>query len=145
MSTELRWRLGAWMVGAGILGILSSLFWIGSTGFAFLCLAGGLLGALIANPFRLIQRLRNHTIVEPVFRLRPLGMIGFVVFILFLLIPYAIGDWLLTIVGEGFERSAPADPAEDDTVDQDPLLEGYDTIFTPAPRRGVFRRFRTRS
>jgi hypothetical protein len=144
MSTELRWRLGSWLVGAGILGILSSIFWIGSAGFAFLCLAGGLLGALIANPFRLIQRLRNHTIVEPVFRLRPLGMIGFLLFIFFLLIPYALGDWLLTIVGELFERGAPVDPAEQDTVDEDPLLEGYDTLFTPAPRRGIFRRPRTR-
>jgi hypothetical protein len=142
MSTELRWRIGCWLVGAALLGILASIFWIGSAGFGFFCLASGFLGVLICNPFRLLARLRNHTIVEPVFRIRPIGMIGFLVFLILMLIPYAIGDWLMAMLGERFEAGRGQDPvteAEEDTLD------GFDSLFTPAPKGSLLGRWRTRS
>jgi hypothetical protein len=127
------------MVGAGLLGLLLTVIWFQSLAFGLLCIAGALLGALMANPFRLLARIRNHTIYEPVFRIRPLGVFGFVLFLIFLLVPYAVGDWLLTLIGERFESSR-AEPPEDDTFEEDPLA-GYDTMFTPQPKAKWLQRW----
>ena len=55
-----------------------------------------------------MARLREGGLADPVVRLRPLGIIGFIVMMVLFLVPFAIGEWLLNMIGELFERRVGA-------------------------------------
>ncbi len=104
-SAVLRWRVGTWLVGAGLLlFVIDLIFLHNGFGFWCLCLFLMIIGTLIANPLRVMGRLREGGPADPVVRLRPLGIIGFIVMMVLFLVPFAIGEWLLNMVGELFER-----------------------------------------
>jgi len=141
-SAVLRWRVGAWLVGASILLFGLDLFILGQgVGFWFLCLFLLILGALVANPLRVMARLRDGGFADPVVRLRPLGIIGFIVMMVLFLVPFAIGEWLLNMIGELFERRSSRSLGEDPPLPPDeetiaghppgpwPGAEGFEDIF----------------
>ena len=132
-STQLRWRVGSWLVGAGIFAVLALALLGGSLGLLSLAVLMAALGTLVANPFTMARRLRSHSIGEPIVRLRPLGVFGFVVFLIAFLVPFAIGEWLLNAIAERFEDSSgpTKPPTDDDTWHDQPL----DPIFIQEPRR----------
>jgi hypothetical protein len=106
-SAVLRWRVGAWLVGTAVVFFVVDLAKLRQgPGFLLLCLFFALLGALIANPLRVPGRMREGTGGEPVVRLRPLGVIGFILMMVLFLVPFSIGEWLLHLIGELFDRRA---------------------------------------
>jgi hypothetical protein len=119
------------------------------------------IGSLVANPLRVMGRLRAGVPADPVVRLRPLGIIGFIVMMVLFLVPFAIGEWLLNMVGEVFERRTggaaddgdpPPNPVDEETLAGHPPVpwpgaEGFEDIFYDGQdpnRRRVRRRFTRR-
>jgi hypothetical protein len=142
-SAVLRWRVGAWLVGMGVLLLVADLFFL-HQGFGFwcVCLFIGIIGSLVANPLRLMERLRAGGPADPFVRLRPLGVVGFIVMMVLFLVPFAIGEWLLNMIGEVFERRAGHPITRDDVElgpDEETLAghppvpwpgaEGFEDIF----------------
>jgi hypothetical protein len=143
-SAVLRWRVGAWLVGAGLVLLVAEIVFL-HKGFGFwcLCLFLMLIGALVANPLRVMGRLRAGGHTDPVVRLRPLGVVGFIVMMVLFLVPFAIGEWLLNMAGEMFERRSgreigDEDPeslaADEETLSGHPPVpwpgaEGFEDIF----------------
>ncbi len=160
-SAVLRWRVGAWLVGTGLLLlVVDVIFMHKGFGFWCLCLFFMIIGALVANPFRTMGRLRQGGAVDPMVRLRPLGIIGFTVMMVLFLVPFAIGEWLLNMVGEVFERrsdrpveaeNAPP-PVDEETLAGHPPVpwpgaEGFEDIFYDGQdpnRRRIGRRITRR-
>ena len=106
-SAVLRWRVGAWLVGTGALLFVADLLFLDQgPGFWSFCLFLVVIGSLIANPMRMMGRLRAGGPTDPVVRLRPLGIIGFIVMMVLFLVPFAVGEWFLNLIGELFERRA---------------------------------------
>ena len=141
-SAVLRWRLGAWLVGTGLLLLVLDLIFLHKgVGFWCLCLFLMIMGALIANPLRVMGRLREGGPADPVVRLRPLGIIGFIVMMVLFLVPFAIGEWLLNMVGELFERRSGRRVIDLD--DDDPAAGRRGDPRRP-PARAVARRRRLR-
>ncbi len=159
-SAVLRWRVGAWLVGTGVLLLVADLFFL-HQGFGFwcLCLFLAILGSLVGNPFRVMSRLRAGGPADPVVRLRPLGVVGFIVMMVLFLVPFAIGEWALNAIGELFERRAGR-PVDDDggvqlAPDEETLAghppspwpgaEGFEDIFYDEqdPNRKRLSRART--
>ena len=66
-SAVLRWRVGAWLVGAGLLLFVVDLIFL-HNGFGFwcLCLFLMIIGTLVANPLRIMGRLREGGPADPV-------------------------------------------------------------------------------
>lgn len=141
-SAVLRWRVGSWLVGTAlILFVLDVLFWGQGFGFWCLCLFMLVIGALVANPFRMLGRLRDGMPPDPVVRLRPLGIFGFIIMMVLFLVPFAIGEWLLNLVGELRERRGSHPVSEDAPLPVDeetlaghppvpwPGAEGFEDIF----------------
>ena len=161
-SAVLRWRVGAWLVGAGLLLFVLDLIVLhNGPGFWCLCLFLMIIGALVANPLRVMGRLREGGPADPVVRLRPLGIIGFIVMMVLFLVPFAIGEWLLNMVGELFERRSgrrviDLDEQEPPPVDEETLAghppvpwpgaDGFEDIFYDGqdPNRRRTRRRLTR-
>jgi hypothetical protein len=143
-SAVLRWRVGAWLVGTGVVLLVADLVFM-RKGFGFwcLCLFLMIIGALVANPFRVMGRLRDGGPADPVVRLRPLGILGFIVMMVLFLVPFAIGEWLLNMIGELSERrqgrraddaNAPPPPVDEETLAGHPPVpwpgaEGFEDIF----------------
>ena len=159
-SAVLRWRVGAWLVGTGVVLFVADVFYLHQGfGFWFLCLFLAVIGSLVANPLRVIGRLRAGVFSDPVVRLRPLGMVGFIVMTVLFLVPFAIGEWLLNSIGELFERRAgrPIDDAgavqlapDEETLAGHPPspwpgAEGFEDIFydDQDPNRKRLSRART--
>ena len=141
-SAVLRWRVGAWLVGASLLLLALDVFILHQgPGFWMLCLFLMILGGLIANPFRVMERLREGGWADPVVRLRPLGVIGFFLMTILFLVPFAIGEWLLNMIGEFRERRTNRPVGEDPPLPPDeetlaghppapwPGAEGFEDIF----------------
>jgi len=141
-SAVLRWRLGAWLVGTGLLLLVLDLIFLHKgAGFWCLCLFLMIIGGLLANPLRVMGRLREGGPADPVVRLRPLGIIGFIVMMVLFLVPFAIGEWLLNMIGELFERRSSRSLGEDPPLPPDeetiaghppgpwPGAEGFEDIF----------------
>ena len=106
-SAVLRWRVGAWLVGAAVVLLVADVARLRQgAGFWLLCLFFGLLGTLVANPLKVPGRMREGSGTEPVVRLRPLGVIGFILMMVLFLVPFAIGEWLLHLIGDLFDRRA---------------------------------------
>ena len=161
-SAVLRWRLGAWLVGTGLLLLVLDLIFLHKgAGFWCLCLFLMIIGGLLANPLRVMGRLREGGPADPVVRLRPLGIIGFIVMMVLFLVPFAIGEWLLNMVGELFERRSgrrviDLDEQEPPPVDEETLAghppvpwpgaDGFEDIFYDGqyPNRRRTRRRLTR-
>jgi hypothetical protein len=137
-SAVLRWRVGAWLVGIGLVLLVADLL-ILRKGFGFwcLCLFLVVLGALVANPLRVMSRLRAGGPADPVVRLRPLGVVGFIVMMALFLVPFAIGEWLLNMVGELFERRAGRPSVEEGN--SPPLSADEETLagHPPSPWPGA--------
>ena len=143
-SAVLRWRVGAWLVGTGLLLLAADLIFL-HKGFGFwcMCLFLMIIGTLVANPLRVMGRLREGGPADPVVRLRPLGIIGFIVMMGLFLVPFAIGEWFLNMIGELFERRSgrPVDDEEGVQLGPDeetlaghppvpwPGAEGFEDIF----------------
>ncbi len=143
-SAVLRWRVGAWLVGTGVVLLVADLVFM-RKGFGFwcLCLFLMIIGTLVANPLRVMGRLREGGPADPFVRLRPLGVIGFIVMMVLFLVPFAIGEWLLNMVGELFERRAgrrsedangAPPPIDEETLAGHPPVpwpgaEGFEDIF----------------
>ena len=143
-SAVLRWRVGSWLVGFGVVLLLADFVFL-RKGFGFwcLCLFLAIVGALVANPLRLMARLRAGGPADPFVRLRPLGVVGFIVMMVLFLVPFAIGEWLLNMIGELFERrarrpvddeNAPPLAADEETLAGHPPVpwpgaEGFEDIF----------------
>ena len=157
-SAVLRWRVGAWLVGASLLLFILDLFILHQgTGFLFLCLFLLILGALIANPLRVMTRLREGGFADPVVRLRPLGIFGFIIMMVLFLVPFAVGEWLLNMIGELFERRANRTIGEDPpplTPDEETLAghppgpwpgaDGFEDVFYDEQDPYRVRRWRPR-
>ena len=95
-SAVLRWRVGAWLVGTGALLLVTDLTVLHKgSGFWSPLPVPHVIGSLIANPMRIMGRLREGGPTDPVVRLRPLGIIGFIVMMVLFLVPFAIGEWFL--------------------------------------------------
>jgi hypothetical protein len=153
--------VGAWLVGTGLVLLVADLV-IMRKGFGFwcLCLFLAILGTLVANPLRVMGRLRAGGPADPVVRLRPLGVVGFIVMMALFLVPFAIGEWLLNLVGEFFERragrhvdeeNAPPLPVDEETLAGHPPVpwpgaEGFEDIFYDEqdPNRKRLRRLTRR-
>jgi hypothetical protein len=138
-SLSLRWRLGCWLVGSAPFWCIPA-WWLGAgLGWWFLIIAACLAGVLVANPLSLPVRMRDGHFHEPVLRLRPLGVIGFALAMLFFVVPFAMGEELLSHVGVRYERRATRAKPDDD--DDEPT-EPFDVIFMePPPRHGFWRLF----
>jgi hypothetical protein len=143
-SAVLRWRVGAWLVGTGALLFVADLLFLDQgPGFWSLCLFLVVIGSLIANPLRMMGRLRAGGHADPVIRLRPLGIIGYVVMMVLFLVPFAIGEWFLNMIGERSERRAGRPSNDEDGMalapDEETLAghppvpwpgaEGFEDIF----------------
>jgi hypothetical protein len=160
-SAVLRWRVGAWLVGAGLVLLVADIVFL-HKGFGFwcLCLFLMMIGALVANPLRVMGRLRAGGHADPVVRLKPLGVVGFIVMMVLFLVPFAIGEWLLNMVGEMFERRSGSEIEDEDPValaaDEETLsghppspwpgAEGFEDIFYDEqdPNRKRVRRLNAR-
>jgi hypothetical protein len=160
-SAVLRWRVGAWLVGTGVVLLIADVLLL-RKGFGFwcLCLFLVIIGSLVANPLRVMGRLREGGPADPVVRLRPLGILGFIVMMVLFLVPFAIGEWLLNMVGELFERRTGRQLDDGDpppiAVDEETLAghppvpwpgaEGFEDIFYDGqdPNRRRVRRRLTR-
>jgi hypothetical protein len=104
-AAQIRWRVGAWLVGVGILLPVVSVWLLGGgLGVVFFGISLMALGALVANPFRTVTRMRAHGRPDPLVRLRPLGLFSYLVFFLTVVLPFALGEWLLRLLGEAYER-----------------------------------------
>lgn len=153
--------MGAWLVGTGlVLLVVDFIFLHKGFGFWCLCLFFVIIGALVANPLRVMGRLREGGPADPVVRLRPLGILGFIVMMVLFLVPFAIGEWLLSMVGELFERRSgrdvidldePPPPVDEETLAGHPPVpwpgaEGFEDIFYDAqdPNRRRLRRLTRR-
>ena len=160
-SAVLRWRVGAWLVGTGALLFVADLFFLDQGyGFWSLCLFFIVIGSLVANPLRVMGRLRAGGPADPVVRLRPLGIIGFIVMMVLFLVPFAIGEWLLNMIGELFERRSgrrvidldeQPPPVDEETLAGHPPVpwpgaDGFEDIFYDGqdPNRRRVRRRLTR-
>ena len=143
-SAVLRWRVGAWLVGTGALLFVADLFFLDQgPGFWSFCLFLVVIGSVIANPMRMMGRLRAGGPTDPVVRLRPLGIIGFIVMMVLFLVPFAVGEWFLNSIGELFERRAGRPSNDEDGMalapDEETLAghppvpwpgaEGFESIF----------------
>jgi hypothetical protein len=119
-AAQTRWRVGGWMVGSGVLGPAVFVVLLGGASIqvVLLGIAWAAFGACIANPFRTIERLRVHGRMDPVVRLKPLGLVSYTGFFLAFVLPFAVGEWLLRLVGEWhLRRPSPVEPepVEEDT------------------------------
>jgi hypothetical protein len=122
-AAQTRWRVGAWCVGAGILVPLIDAGLFGpSDGLILLGLVFVVLGGLVANPLRTIGRLRTHGKIDPVVRLKPLGLFSYVAFFITFVLPFAVGEWLLRLIGERWGDRRRPPPDDEDTLDGDPLV-----------------------
>ena len=138
-AAQTRWRVGGWLVGTGFLLPLTVMLLLGGS---FVLLLFGIalasLGTLIANPFRTMGRLRVHGRMDPVVSLKPLGIFSYTLFFLVFVLPFAVGEWILRMLGEWFEGR---DPAPDSIEEHAPHFDG--PIVWPAStpaRRGRWRR-----
>ena len=161
-SAVLRWRVGAWLVGTGVVLLVADLvFMRKGFGFWLLCLFLAIIGTLMANPLRVMRRLRDGGPADPFVRLRPLGLFGFIIMMALFLLPFAIGEWLLNMMGELFERraerrgndaTATPPPVDEETLAGHPPVpwpgaEGFEGIFYDGQdpnRRRLGRRFTRR-
>jgi hypothetical protein len=134
-SAVLRWRVGAWLVGSGGLLFVADLFFLDQGfGFWLLCLFMVIVGSLVANPLRVMGRLRAGGHVDPVVRLRPLGILGFIVMMGLFLVPFAIGEWFLNMIGELVERRSGRPVDDDEGVQLGPdeeTLAGHPPVPWP--------------
>ncbi len=119
-AAQIRWRVGAWLVGIGLLVPLASMKVLG--GGVEVVLIGIFLmalGALVANPFRTVTRMRAHGRTDPLVRLRPLGLFQYLFFFLTVVLPFAVGEWLLRLLAEAYERRGRVVEEAADTWDGD--------------------------
>jgi hypothetical protein len=137
-SLQFRWRIGSWLVGVLPFGWLTVFLAGAGAGWMFLVLCGALVGAAIANPWTVPARLASHDTGEPVIRLRPLGVIGFAVVLCCFALPFAIGDWSLSLVARRFGGGDGQTSQEAPTAGGD--TEPFDLLFYEPPRRGRWRR-----
>ena len=139
-SLSLRWRLGCWLVGSSPFWCIVA-WWLGAgLGWWFVIISACLAGVLVANPLSLPVRMRDGHFHEPVLRLRPLGVIGFALAMVFFVVPFAIGEALLSHVGVRHERRSKR---TDEPDDDDEPTEDLDMIFLDEPheRHGFWRLF----
>jgi len=122
-AAQTRWRVGAWAVGAGILvPLLDAGFFGPDRGLFLLGLAFCVIGGLVANPFRTVDRLRTHGKIDPLVRLKPLGLFSYLAFFVAFVLPFAVGEWLLRLIAEhAGRRRGPPDPADEVTDDHEAL------------------------
>ena len=82
-----------------------------------------------------MTRLREGGFADPVVRLRPLGIFGFIIMMVLFLVPFAVGEWLLNMIGELFERRANRTIGEDPP----PLTPDEETLagHPPGPWPGA--------
>jgi hypothetical protein len=141
-AAQIRWRVGAWLVGIGLLAPLLDVTVLG--GGASIVMLGVFLmalGALVANPFRTVTRMRAHGRPDPLVRLRPLGLFQYLFFFVAVVLPFAVGEWLLRLLAEAYERRGRVVEDAADTWGGDgPVVFPVGSPHPPAPRRGAFRR-----
>ena len=143
-AAQIRWRVGAWLVGVGLLAPLLSVTTLGGgAGIVLLGIALMALGALVANPFRTVTRMRAHGRPDPLVRLRPLGLFQYMFFFLSVVLPFAVGEWLLRLLAEAYERRGRViEEAADTWAGDGPVVFPVGSA-QPAPRdtrRGLRRR-----